>query len=252
MELSGSVTAVTRHREPGKANDMDMRKFEELLDETLLDGKLIRKESDILREFFAQEAPTDHERTVMRSHVFKRAHGALGQHEPADVLKWVDETLKTLGRASREPLPKVEVMFAPNPKVHTEVLDRINHACRTIEVCVFNITDREYSDALLAARERGVAIRIITDDDRTSEAKGNKSVYLSERGIPVKIDSPVQQMHNKFAIFDREWLMLGSINWTKAGWSENHENLVLTDDPRLVTPHLEEFEKMWKEFEDLT
>lgn len=45
-------------------------------------------------------------------------------------------------------------------------------------------------------------------------------------------------------MFDAELLATGSYNGTR-GTTRNHENLVLSSDPRLVAAFRREFERLW-------
>ena len=52
-------------------------------------------------------------------------------------------------------------------------------------------------------------------------------------------------MHNKFAIIDNRILLTGSYNWT---FSANHrydENLMVIDDPDIISRFQNYFEKLW-------
>ena len=55
-------------------------------------------------------------------------------------------------------------------------------------------------------------------------------------------------MHHKFAVFDGRTAVTGSYNWTRSAARVNQENLVVSDDPRLVKPLVEEFERLWEKF----
>jgi phosphatidylserine/phosphatidylglycerophosphate/cardiolipin synthase-like enzyme len=56
-------------------------------------------------------------------------------------------------------------------------------------------------------------------------------------------------MHHKFAIFDEEILLTGSYNWTRGASNNNQENLILSNDRRLLKAFRGEFERLWKLFE---
>ena len=48
--------------------------------------------------------------------------------------------------------------------------------------------------------------------------------------------------------FDRRLLVTGSYNWTRSAARNNLENIAITDDPRLVEPYRDEFERLWERF----
>lgn len=56
-------------------------------------------------------------------------------------------------------------------------------------------------------------------------------------------------MHHKFAVFDRVRLLTGSYNWTRSAATENHENVLVSDDPRLVLPFCRAFDDLWTALE---
>jgi mitochondrial cardiolipin hydrolase len=228
---------------------MKPQEFQRILDDTIKDGQLSRKEANLLREFFRDSAPSEGAVATMRSLVFRTAKASISNLDGERLLAWLERVLKTIDSPKHEQIPRVGVVFGPTSKLRDEIIKNIKHATWAIDVCVFNITENAIARALIHAhRDRQVAVRIITDDETTKEALGNDVKNLVRAGIPVAVDSNLQHMHNKFSIFDQDRLLTGSANWTKAGWSGNYENILFTDDPRLVEPHLLEFEKLWATF----
>ena len=67
-------------------------------------------------------------------------------------------------------------------------------------------------------------------------------------GLPVRMDSSENHMHHKFAVIDSKVLVNGSFNWTRSATDYNQENILVTDEPKLVSAYLEEFESLWLEF----
>jgi|TARA_B110000261_G_scaffold61435_1_gene72249 phosphatidylserine/phosphatidylglycerophosphate/cardiolipin synthase-like enzyme len=45
-------------------------------------------------------------------------------------------------------------------------------------------------------------------------------------------------------------LLTGSYNWTKSAADRNQENILVTEDPKMVKSYLSEFEKLWDLFKD--
>ena len=82
------------------------------------------------------------------------------------------------------------------------------------------------SKALVDAKERGVKVRVILD--ATAATNGySKHNYLRENGIDVKVESWGGKMHMKAAVFDKKHVVVGSMNWTKAGEKKNDENTII-------------------------
>ena len=67
-------------------------------------------------------------------------------------------------------------------------------------------------------------------------------------GIQVRHDQDLGYMHHKFAIVDRKVLITGSLNWTTQAIQNNRENVLIMEDEEYVRLFLEEFERIWEEF----
>ena len=76
-------------------------------------------------------------------------------------------------------------------------------------------------------------LRIITDNEKAYDA-GSDVTRFQDAKIPLRVDDTPFHMHHKFAVFDREILLTGSYNWTRSAARYNEENLIVTEDPRLV------------------
>lgn len=140
----------------------------------------------------------------------------------------------------------VEARFSPGRDCWSRIAELIKSATRTIDVCVYTLTDDRLAGPLLDAHyRRGVKVRVITENEKEF-ARGSDIARLEEHDIQIVVDDDRQYMHNKFAIFDGQWLLTGSYNWTRDAREKHHENIVVTDDPRLVDPFQTEFEKLWK------
>lgn len=90
----------------------------------------------------------------------------------------------------------------------------LRSAQRTLDICVFNITDNDIAKCVIDAKKRGVKIRVITDD-ANSVSRGSDIEYLGNYDIECRLDNSPSHMHNKFAIVDGCKLLNGSYNWTK-------------------------------------
>jgi phosphatidylserine/phosphatidylglycerophosphate/cardiolipin synthase-like enzyme len=55
-------------------------------------------------------------------------------------------------------------------------------------------------------------------------------------------------MHHKFALCDAQVLLTGSFNWTRSASDHNQENILVTQETRLVEAFAREFERLWAVF----
>jgi len=115
---------------------------------------------------------------------------------------------------------------------------------RTLDICVYTITDNKIANAILSESRRGVKVRIITDNDKANDL-GSDIYRLARAGIPVKFDKTDAHMHHKFALIDSKLLMNGSYNWTVAAKSRNLENVVISNNPKMVRSFQMHFNHLW-------
>lgn len=81
-----------------------------------------------------------------------------------------------------------------------------------------------------------------------AQDQGSDICSLIDHGVLVRMDSSANHMHHKFAIIDKKTLVNGSFNWTRSATDYNQENILVTDEPKLVNAYLAEFESLWLEF----
>ena len=113
---------------------------------------------------------------------------------------------------------------------------------------LFRSLSLSLSPRSVAAHQRGVRVRIITDDEKQDD-QGSKAYGLKSRGISVRNDgNGLSHMHHKFAVLDNAVLLNGSFNWTRSAVLHNRENVVISTDPGLISAFSTEFNKLWNQF----
>ena len=157
----------------------------------------------------------------------------------------VDTTVAILGNAARG-----------NVDFKQKIMDRINQSTYSIDMALYSFFGMpEVADAIIAAKNRGVVVRVVYDD-RTTQ---NSMQALINAGIPVlKRTSGINGiMHNKFFIFDgrdsvntNDWLWTGSWNVTSTELTWKN-NVVEINDPAIASAYQLEFEEMWGGSDDL-
>lgn len=139
-----------------------------------------------------------------------------------------------------------KVFFSPGTDIMESISGLLSQASRTLDICVFTITDSRLAADLLACHDRGVKVRIITDDDKMFD-HGSAIKDLKNAGIPVKIDHSRYHMHHKFGIIDNRIIFTGSFNWTYTASNHNQENLLVTSNFDIVKQYTEQYEVLWEE-----
>ncbi len=125
----------------------------------------------------------------------------------------------------------------------------IADARQSIHIAAFEFDLPVVADALVAAAERGVQVRWITDDEYGVEADEEEGLDLFPRleaaGVEVRDDGRTALMHNKFLIFDGQIVWTGSTNITVNGNFRNNNNVLVMRSSRLAAIFEREFEEMW-------
>ncbi|KAF9353485.1 hypothetical protein BGX26_008754 [Mortierella sp. AD094] len=142
----------------------------------------------------------------------------------------------------------VNPVFFPSEQSFQNLVKTLDGAKESLDICVYTITDDHLASAIIRAHQRGVKVRIISDNDKAGDLGSDINRLRDENGIPSRVDKSTSFMHHKFAVVDDSLVINGSYNWTKGARFENRENLTLTNAPKAVQGFKAEFEKLWVEF----
>ncbi len=226
---------------------MNAAELDALLRQFLVDRKFSGAERDVLMGWADQHITTDQQRNIARSRVFESARNAVTDPAARDVIEFLENVLKVIVPTSGTVGSSASsaVGFSPGDVCLGMIVNHLINARRTVDICVFTITDDRISNTILAAHKRGVKIRIITDNEKAYDA-GSDVPRFREAGIQVIVDDSPFHMHHKFAIFDGQRLLNGSYNWTRGAAEQNEENIIDTDDRTLIARFQHEFEALWK------
>jgi mitochondrial cardiolipin hydrolase len=139
-----------------------------------------------------------------------------------------------------------QVYFSPGTEILESISELLKQARQTLDLCVFTITDERLAGDLVECLNRGIKVRLITDDDKMYD-HGSAIYNLKNAGIPIKIDHSQYHMHHKFGIIDSRIVFTGSYNWTYTASKHNQENLLVTSNYEIVKQYAEEYEILWRE-----
>ena len=131
-------------------------------------------------------------------------------------------------------------------------LKEINEAQSSIDIATYGwVSIKEIDDAIKSAVARGVKFRFVYDYSGKSNYYPDSSRIASLASVAkndlVAGNFKVSEylMHNKFAIFDSQKVMTGSLNYSKTDFSEFNSNVVfLVNSSQLAKIYTDEFEQM--------
>ncbi|MCL2336242.1 MAG: phospholipase D family protein [Firmicutes bacterium] len=125
--------------------------------------------------------------------------------------------------------------------------DQYATAQQTLDVAIYSLTQKDIANGILAAKKRGVQVRVITDKSQLASNKTQRQMIAKfiSAGIPVKENTHSGLMHLKVSIVDDKIVTTGSFNYTVSADSRNDENLVVINNPTLALAYQAEFNRMW-------
>lgn len=219
--------------------------FENIVEYAIKQGKVPRQEKRVLESLLEEVKGSPKDFMKMMKFATEMACKSL----PPDVRKRIEgllEIFASIATVGERSMPSLaSVYFSPGDDCPRAICALFQSVLKTVDICVFTITDDNLTREIEKAHRRGIKIRIVTDDEK-SEDLGSDIKALRRVGIPVIMDDGPSHMHNKFAIFDKKVVVTGSYNWTRNASSQNQENIVISNDPRLVEPFVREFEKLFR------
>ena len=116
------------------------------------------------------------------------------------------------------------------------ILDAIGAASRSLRVKMFVFSDPALTEAVIAARRRGVKVRVMLNPARRSGEEENEKTrkQLTHGGIEVLDSNPDFHLtHEKSMVVDEKTAFVKSLNWAT-------KNLTGTRDYAVVTSHKHE------------
>ena len=143
--------------------------------------------------------------------------------------------------------------------ISSEFISRINAARYSIDVALYSMSGTvgtNIANALIAAKGRGVKVRMIAEYDNSNTApmnavKSSGIPFITDRFDPLNAGNGL--MHNKFAVFDYrdtssftdDWVWSGSWNATDPGNNNDAQNALEIQDKAIASAYTIEFNEMW-------
>ena len=133
-----------------------------------------------------------------------------------------------------------EAKFA---NIEKHIMDYLDKAVASIDVCVAWFTISELRDKLLQKAKDGVKVRVIIYDDGVNKRNGvdlsglDHKAYRGERG---------GFLHDKFCIIDNVHTICGSYNWTRNAEEKNDEDAAFHyEDYKFASEYTRRFNQIW-------
>src|SRR5688572_21714267 len=128
--------------------------------------------------------------------------------------------------------------------IELHLIELINNAQDNIVGATFEFNLDNVADALIAADQRGVEVRLVYDDEHTEDDP--QMQRMIDGGIEATPDERSAFMHNKFFVIDSSTVWLGSWNLTTNDTFRNNNNVIIMRSSQLADNYTHEFEEMFR------
>jgi phosphatidylserine/phosphatidylglycerophosphate/cardiolipin synthase-like enzyme len=134
----------------------------------------------------------------------------------------------------------------------------LNPARETLELALYDVrldddTEKIVEDALVAAHERGVHVRLIYNLDETDKRPPVPPPPMTKpdliESLPFEtaaVPGWPDLMHHKYVIRDRDAVWTGSTNWTDDSWTREENVIAVVESPALAIRFQDDFAQLWR------
>jgi phosphatidylserine/phosphatidylglycerophosphate/cardiolipin synthase-like enzyme len=136
----------------------------------------------------------------------------------------------------------------------------LGEARETLDLALYDVrlpgaVGDEVAGAIRGARDRGVAVRIMfNQEEREEEPRPfepppprTEPDLLEQLGVPLKaIPGWRDLMHHKYVVRDRAAVWTGSANWTIDNWTRAENVLASVASPELAAAYGRDFDQLWQ------
>lgn len=152
--------------------------------------------------------------------------------------------------AAEDAHPRLELHYSPRENLEKIDVATIDGANETLDVAAYVLTDVPVIEAMTrAAADRGVRVRLFREptqaEPRGAAVKIALDALLAQPTVEAKFNTRGAWMHLKAYAVDATTLRFGAANLSASGLKKQDNDLLLTDDPALVSGFEVEFETIW-------
>jgi len=167
---------------------------------------------------------------------------------------WGQNGSSSFGTPPSDPSPSLSykgsawprASFSPNGGTEARLVDAVSRCKTTLDIAIFSFYSQALADAVIAAKNRGVAVRVVGD---VSQARRSPQIaQLASNGVNLQLSAGrggVGVLHHKFVLLDGEMLATGSYNFSQNAEQNNFENQFYSTDPADLAAWQGEFEAVW-------
>ena len=168
-------------------------------------------------------------------------------------MEWKEIFEKRHGKRFAYPTPHPDIniggvivhnYFTPEDDTRGGIIAEMNKATNEIAIMAFSFTDKDMTESLRKAVQRGVKVIVVLDSGMATHPGANTKT-LSAIGANVRM-SPGVLLHHKVIVIDRQTVVLGSANFSMGAFDRNDENVLIVRAPNFAQAMLREALRCWR------
>ena len=143
-----------------------------------------------------------------------------------------------------------QLNYPPDESYRTRAENAYNAETQGIDAAMFRITDESESNAIIAAVNRGIPVRLYTDEteyrnpNRLWDAYNVDKMYHA--GVQVRIDAHQGINHEKLVLlYSQGMAIFGSSNWTSPSTDVQREHNMFTTQTWMYSWLVNQFNRKW-------
>jgi phosphatidylserine/phosphatidylglycerophosphate/cardiolipin synthase-like enzyme len=134
----------------------------------------------------------------------------------------------------------LQAAFSPWDNVETLITETIDGARKQVLVQAYLLTSKKIAATLIAAKRRGVDVRVLADAKQHLNVGSSRLPELAAAGVAIWLETTYENAHNKIIVIDPDTpeaaVITGSFNFTWTAQQKNAENvLVARNNPSLAS-----------------
>ncbi len=146
----------------------------------------------------------------------------------------------------------IESAFSPDDRAQELILKVIDSSQESLRLAAYSFTSPVIMKRLLAAKKRGVDVKIVVDE-KGNRSKASKAAMnlMVNADIPLRTVSSYRIHHDKYIVVDGKNVETGSFNYSQSAAKNNSENvLVIWNSPQIASRYLKHWESRWNQGTD--
>jgi hypothetical protein len=143
-----------------------------------------------------------------------------------------------------------ELNFPPSVSYRARAVSAYNAEQSAIDAIMYRITDRAHTDAIIAAVQRGVRVRLITEQEEYRDATRPWHSWNIDRlymaGVEIRHRAHAGLNHQKSIVLRSQGMAIfGSSNWTSPSSQSQEEHNDFSTKPSIFNWFTDQFERKW-------